>query len=366
MKSGRIALSRHKLDLLPYIPVILFPVILFAGSILRLEALYWGTPGLQFIPWRAFAWESLTSGVIPLWNPYNGMGSPLAANYQSALFYPPGWILFLFMAIGGVPWLAWANTLLVVLHLIWAGIGMARFVRLLGLGQLSQTVGALSFALGGYLVARSGFFSMVWTAAWLPWIMLGVSQIGWPVKGWKEPGKRYIPLGLVTAIAMMLLAGHAQLSWYILLLAAAWVISGGYMQNRAKGAVRSVILFGAAAGLGAALAAIQLLPTAEYLLQSQRSHAVDYDGALSYSFWPWRFLTLLAPDFFGNPGQGNYWGYANYWEDAIYIGLLPILLALATLFMLGFRRNTTGITCVTCDAICMGDHCRRLPAGAGL
>jgi hypothetical protein len=49
---------------------------------------------------------------------------------------------------------------------------------------------------------------------------------------------------------------------------------------------------------------------------------------MTYSFWPWRFLTFIAPDLFGNPATGNYWGYGNYWEDAVYIGLVPILLAL--------------------------------------
>ncbi|HEC36380.1 MAG TPA: hypothetical protein ENI39_07590, partial [Anaerolineae bacterium] len=43
--------------------------------------------------------------------------------------------------------------------------------------------------------------------------------------------------------------------------------------------------------------------------------------------WPWRLLTLAVPDLFGNPAHGNYWGYGNYWEDAVYIGLLPLLLA---------------------------------------
>ncbi len=76
------------------------------------------------------------------------------------------------------------------------------------------------------------------------------------------------------------------------------------------------------------LAAGQLLPTAEYLAQSQRAAQVGYDFAATYSFWPWRFLTLIAPDMFGSPARGDYWGYANYWEDAAYIGLLPLILGL--------------------------------------
>jgi hypothetical protein len=339
-------LSRRNFQLLPYLPVIILPIILFAGPIFRLEALYWGTPGLQFIPWRAFVWESISNGSFPLWNPYNGMGAPLAANYQSALFYPPGWILYLFAAVGETPWLAWAHTLLVVLHLIWAGTGMIRLVRWLGLGELSQAVGAISFALGSYLVARAGFFSMVWTAAWLPWIIMGASQIASPVNVQSSSNKGTLKLSLIVSIAMMLLAGHAQLSWYILLLTAAWIFTGGFILAGVTGGLKSILKFGAAVGLAVLLASIQLLPTAEYLFQSQRSGAVDFDTALSYSYWPWRFLTIIAPDLFGNPGHGNYWGYANYWEDALYIGVLPVLLALATFSLIGIgrKRNLTPLS----------------------
>ena len=38
--------------------------------------------------------------------------------------------------------------------------------------------------------------------------------------------------------------------------------------------------------------------------------------------------------------SGDYWGYANYWEDAIYIGLLPLLLAIGAL--LGSLRRKQG------------------------
>jgi hypothetical protein len=87
--------------------------------------------------------------------------------------------------------------------------------------------------------------------------------------------------------------------------------------------------------LAIGLAAVQLLPTAEYLLQSQRSAAVDFEFAMNYSFWPWRFLSFITPDLFGNPASGDYWGFANFWEDAIYIGLIPFVLAIAAVVTRG-------------------------------
>ena len=79
------------------------------------------------------------------------------------------------------------------------------------------------------------------------------------------------------------------------------------------------------------LSSIQLLPTAEYLLNSYRSSSVDFISSTTYSFWPWRLLTFISPDLFGNPRNGDYWGYAAFWEDAVYIGVFPLILSLSTI-----------------------------------
>jgi hypothetical protein len=45
---------------------------------------------------------------------------------------------------------------------------------------------------------------------------------------------------------------------------------------------------------------------------------------------------------FGNPARANYWGYANYWEDCGFIGVLPLLLAMiagAAAIRRWFRRK---------------------------
>ncbi|MEJ2352631.1 MAG: hypothetical protein P8Y03_22830, partial [Anaerolineales bacterium] len=345
-------------------PILLFflvPFILLAPVWLTGKAMFWGTPILQFVPWRAWAWETMRSGHLPLWNPLLGMGAPLIANYQSGLFYPPNWLFFILAEIGGVPLMAWGQAILVAAHMAWAALGMGFLARRLGLRDLAQMISGLAFGLGGYLVARSGFLSINAAVAWLPWVVLGVTRLAeaWNGEtagksgGWGDRIQAVILLSL--ALGMQLLAGHAQTAWYTLLLAAAW---GGFLAlARQRGRMTTVQLspkrqvskvvrrlswvwvgIGLAALVGAGLAAVQLLPTGEYLRQSQRSAQVDYEMGLAYSFWPWRFLTLIAPDLFGSPVKGDYWGYANYWEDAIYIGVLPLLLALGAIVR-GFRRG---------------------------
>src|SRR5205085_3910702 len=71
--------------------------------------------------------------------------------------------------------------------------------------------------------------------------------------------------------------------------------------------------------------------------ESPRATAAGYDFVMNYSFSPWRLLSLLAPDVLGNPARGQFFGYGNYWEDAAYIGVLPLMLALGAVAA-GVRR----------------------------
>ncbi len=325
---------------LPYFPIVLAPLILFSPIWLTGKTMFWGTPSLQFVPWWTWAWDTLLDGHLPLWNPLVGMGAPLMANYQSALFYPPTWIYFLLYLGGGLTTMVWGQALLTAFHLIWAGIGMARLSARLELGKLAQTVSGLAFSLSGYLVARAWFASINMAVAWLPWILL------FSYDALQSKSRfRWIKLSIV--IGLQLLAGHAQTTWYTLTLAGMWVGFWGWQNAKGKDAhghtmidrwswiitfLQAEIRFAISALFGAFLAAVQLLPTAVYLNQSQRANAVAYDAVMAYSFWPWRLLSLFAPDFFGNPVRGDYWGYANYWEDANYIGVLPLLLAISVMW----------------------------------
>jgi hypothetical protein len=316
------------------------------GPLLLLrQALFWGTPALQFVPWWGFAWNTVEKGHLPLWNPLVGMGAPLLANYQSGLFYPPYWIYLVLDLIGGTVLMAWGQALVVGLHLIWAGLGMSFLVRRLGLGDLAQAVSGLAFGFSGYLVARSNFLSINATVAWLPWILLCLT----PIPG--HPALRAPRFtGLFVCLSLLLLAGHAQTAWYTLILAGFWSAYWGYRNPSSRifgkqlpqtqfislrGSLIAWLYLGLAVIIAAGLVAVQLLPTAEYLGQSQRASAVEYELALTYSFWPWRLLGLVAPGLFGSPASGDYWGYANFWEDAIYIGLLPFLLAMSAILRAG-------------------------------
>jgi hypothetical protein len=291
------------------------------------EVFFWGLPALQFVPWRDAAFELLRADQLPLWTSYNGAGAPLLANYQSALLYPASW-LGLFLP------LAWSMSLTAVAHLALAGGGMWALTGRLGAPALGRALSALAFGLTSYLVARLGTYPMIQAAAWLPWLV-------WAAHGWLTGASARAGALLAVFTALQLLAGHAQTAWYSLLLVALyslWLVAAG----PARGQVRRLLGTGLALALGAGVAALQLIPTAELLLSSQRSGGVDYDFAMNFSFGWARALNFLSPVVFGTPADGSYLESGFYFEYAVYIGLIPLVSAVAAVTAWwGSRRQPT-------------------------
>ncbi|MDH7475218.1 MAG: YfhO family protein [Anaerolineae bacterium] len=304
------------------------PLVLFWPFVFGRKVLFWGTPLLQFYPWRELAIQILRSGQLPLWNPYLGNGTPLAANLQSAVFYPLNF-LYLFIPVH------WAMGYTAVLHVLLSGWFMYFYGRTLGLSRFASVIGGLAYALSGYMVARLGFLT---ENAAFPWIALLfclserlVCHRNWPSA---------LMLGL--AIGVQFLAGHAQTWTYSMWAVGFYTLFRAWQESKRQGAsdkIKVGVLFALAVLVGAGVAAVQVLPTWELTRFSQRASGLDWDFAMQYSFWPWRMLTLLAPDFFGNPAHGDFWGYATYWEDAGYIGVLPLGLALFAIVRWGLLRK---------------------------
>jgi hypothetical protein len=328
------ALSRLRIkDRFGWFLVILGPSILFGPMLVRGRALFWGTPVLQFVPWRTYAFEILKRGHLPLWDPLLGMGAPLFANYQIALLYPPNVLLYF---VGPI----WGQGLLVGLHLIWAGLGMYFLAQRLGLGVLSRAIAGMGFSLSGYLVARSGFLSINAAAAWLPWIVLAADRLVHLSRSAADRSE-IIKSGCLLSIVLSFqwLAGHAQTAWYTAIVLVAWVLWRLAGSRDLKQAIKVVSYVGLAGLVAFALCAVQLVPTLEYTLHSYRADTLDAEFALNYSFWPWRLLCLVLPGLFGSPALGDYWGYGNYWEDAVYFGVLPFLLSVYAVIS-GWRKKS--------------------------
>ncbi|NPV67949.1 MAG: hypothetical protein HPY64_12455 [Anaerolineae bacterium] len=288
------------------------------------ETLFWGLPTLQFYPWRAYAFAELRAGHLPLWNPYNGGGAPLLANYQTAVLYPPNWLHLILPDVT-------AMNLLAVAHIVWAAAGVWRFTGRLGMPDFGRAVSALAFSLSGYLVARLGSFPTVAAAAWLPWLF-------WAADRARDGGAGRVA-GLALIAALQLLAGHAQTTYYTLLGLAGYVVwIGGRLQRKDRWRLWARVAGGLLLGFG--LAAAQLFPTAELYARSVRADGLHYEWTTNFSYAVERALTLLAPNLYGTPADGSYLTEGAYFEDAAYMGLLPLVAALSAV---GWRVSRQAI-----------------------
>lgn len=226
---------------------------------------------------------------------------------------------------------------------------MVTLARALGLRPLGQVVAGLAFGMSQYLVARAGFLSINAAAAWVPWVIWAGEQIVIPPSTVNRLSSLLRSLLLLSLfLACQLLAGHAQTTWYTLLLLGAWILWRTLIPfpvtiRATLARLLLVSFFFLPIFLAFGLAAAQLLPTAELLRESPRASAAEYEFVMTYSLSPWRWLTLFAPDLLGNPARGTFFGYGNYWEDAIYVGLLPLLLALGVVLST-LRRRTVALS----------------------
>ncbi len=134
---------------------------------------------ISHLPNAIFLKTALSAGQgIPLWSPAILSGYPFYADPLSGLWYPPGWLTMLF------PWPVGFN-LLIILHLIFGGLGLFFWLRKEGLRPASALVGGLLFESLPKLFAHleAGHITLVYAVCWTPWLLLAE-------KTWKETGLR--------------------------------------------------------------------------------------------------------------------------------------------------------------------------------
>ncbi len=288
---------------------------------------------LYFYPYKAYAAEALRAGRLPLWNPHLFMGAPFLANSQAGIFYPFNW---LFIGLSAPKQVAWS----IGLHIFLAGIFMMTYTRRsLGLGWSGAITAATLFACGGYLGAQVEHINQLNAAIWLPLLFLLYDH------AIDQPGQRRRWLvALAFVIALTLLAGHTQtvfISLFGLGLYALWRgvgEAGIFHSSSATTApvaeqsgirylqfiVRALWPLAVAAVLGAALAAIQLFPTAELSSLSIRSAGLTYQNVVSFSLRPTLLHYALLPPF--NLDLSQPMGPA-FGEWVAYVGISGLLLA---------------------------------------
>jgi hypothetical protein len=249
---------------------------------------------------------------LPFWSPNILSGSPFAANPLSGMWYPPGWFALLFP-------LPFGFNLVILLHLLWGGLGMYCLLRAEGLSCQASLLGALSFEAMPKIFAHygAGHLTLLYALPWTPWLL-------WAAR------ERIIVLGrrfLHSDALILALIFLADVRWslYAGALWFAYNLLHKPQGNTIKSCLSKIIL---QILMAAFLAAPLAIPLIEFARLSSRAQ-MQPEEVLTYSLPASRLLGLFFPDFGG------------FHEYVLYVGQLILLLSILALLW-KTTRNKAG------------------------
>lgn len=331
-----------------------------------------------------FEWSSRewSRGRVPLWNPQENCGVPVAADATSSVFYP-GKLLFVLPLD-----FASKYKMYIAGHVLLAATAAYCLARQWQMSRMAAGLCAVSYAFSGNVLFQYCNVVFLVGAAWLPLAlvaahrMLVARSLRWS-------------LVLAAVLSLMVLGGDPQAAYHAGLLAALYaallwraerrhgkrrdmldespdiaVAQDGLSTRGGVWARNRFILLAAAAVGAAALSAVQIFPSIEWTRHSVRAafssprsiyeiprhlvrdndranHASIRGGLLGapargthhehiyhFSIAPWRVPELVWPNFSGRLFPTNRrWTNAipaegRIWTPSLYMGLLPFILAL--------------------------------------
>jgi hypothetical protein len=309
------------------------------------------------------------AGSAPLWNPLLNAGQPLAGTGVAGAFYPPQILLTALLPDG------LSLNALVAVHLVLAGIAAGLIARDAGCGLPSALLAGLTYACCG-----SVFFQV-----FNPIIAAGAAWFAWAVRAGLRLSERFSAadlLVLAVSLAFAVLAGDPQAAFHAGLVLG--VLLAWRHRRSPMAAAAPAGRLAAAAVFAAALALVQITPSAEFLRDTTRftdawpmsvwevprflreadaeslrtapwyavmigrpPEAVSfYHDVYRFSVAPWRWLDLVSPTLAGPVLRR--WPQAlgferDAWTATLYAGAIPLACMLAATWRRGDRRTAVWI-----------------------
>jgi hypothetical protein len=294
----------------------------------------------QGYSWYQFSAASFQQGIIPIWDPFVNAGRTFVGGMETALFYPPKFILYFWpMGSSGKLSPRLFQHFFVFAHFLAAGF-MFLLVREVGLRAFSALVAGITFGLGG-LIARAPWPDMRDTAVWLPLIILFTLRA---MRAKKSSLRIFYGSLAGVALGMAILAGRIHIvimDGIVVVCAILYFTYQAQKVNTTAAGRRSLWIQGASilaivGVIAFCVGAIQLLPSFEFSNRAIRYIAapapVDASGRILYAdlkeeLWPRAIFTSLF--FTAFPG-GSYGGEGF----GLYLGIMPLIL-----LIIGVWRN---------------------------
>ncbi|HHL40422.1 MAG TPA: hypothetical protein ENJ37_07940 [Deltaproteobacteria bacterium] len=220
------------------------------------------TPAYYEWPVNKLVGDLLASGELPLWNPYQAAGTPLAADYSTRAFFP-------YQIIEDLsPWWLWDYFLLG--RLVVAGFFTFLALELAGLGFTAAILGAAFYIFSGTFTWFVNLEQMANPAMTLPLLLYALERTA-------RRGSAADTALAGAAVALTLLGGQPETALYVCLLGLCYYVfrclglCGGARELSAA-ALKGAVVFTA----GLLLAAPLVIPFIEFV---SLSHHLHHPGA---------------------------------------------------------------------------------------
>ena len=272
---------------------------------------------IQMFPWKHLTFSALTSGILPLWNPYQFMGIPFMAAMKPLVFYPAN-ILFVLGEVRAWNMLLWLQLFLS----LWFTY---LFVTSLGQDWAFALFAGIAYAFNSLMVSVLEFGSEGHVLLWLPILLFFAKRCIDSAKPWSVAG-----ITLATACAIF--AGQLQYFAYMSLVVGAFILFYGNARHKPRMTTFLPIL---GMALGCMIAAVQLVPGMEMFQNSYRGIVGSFATFSQGLLQPYHLIRLLSPDWFGNPTSLDL--HSGYIEQSGYFGIIPLFFALYA--MVRERKN---------------------------
>lgn len=272
----------------------------------------------QLIPFKSLAIEMIKNHTLPLWNPYSGAGMPLLATINIGILDPFN-ILFLFLPF----YFAWS--LYIAIQPIFIGFFTYLYCKKISLSNKASVFAAASYVFSGFVITRLIFEMYGFAIALLPLILYLLESL-------LQDKKSKIIYLLPFFIFALIVSTQPQITFYVLSFSIIYFIFRIFqLKNSDKFYKRKIYLLLFLTILGVGISGLQILPTIELFklsgINTQTSKFIIDKFLVSLP----HLLTILIPNYFGNPGTYNYFGGVDYAQTVTYIGFIGSFFALLSL-----------------------------------
>jgi hypothetical protein len=239
-------------------------------------------------PLRTIAWESIRSGVLPIWTPFILSGYPLLSMAQLGLGYPLTWG-YLFLPGH------WAEQFYILAPFLLSSLFTYVYARAIKRTRTASLLAGLSFAYGGMMAGALSNGMLPNAVMWLPLILTAIEKS-------RHSSLLHCWVTATCAYAMSVLTGIGQGFLYVGIVVLAYAFCLAFVcadaQQKFRQRWRPLLVAGGMIVGALGLAAFQILETAQAVRLSVRQQlSYEFFSGLAYAPRA-AFKALLAPPYY--------------------------------------------------------------------